>query len=213
MDKEPKLKNDAVKPVRRGNFVVNILKFVFFWVGFCFLVTLSKSLFAALIALDTFNVNTLFLAMIAAFIFYTFIADLNDVYKRVQEFFSHSTILSYFLPFSLLAISLGYLIVPRLFNAHDFDRGIFIFLGGFILTAHMMYIARENKGKTFSEFSHYLAVITFFAIINLIFFVLYLRIAFAIDVSSILADGFVDGWQVLNNLALQLFTQVPKVST
>jgi hypothetical protein len=170
-------------------------------------VEFSRSFFGE-ISSKAVNTQAIFLSMISAFLFYTFIADLNDVYKKIQEFFSHSTFMGQVIPFLLLITGLIYLIFPRLFKV-SFSADLFLFLGGFILTSHMMYIAKENKGSTFGDFAHYLLVVTLLAIINLAFFTAYLKIFYDLDISKIFVDGGKNGFNLLSVTVTQLFTKNP----
>jgi hypothetical protein len=108
----------------------------------------------------------------------------------------------------LLIVGLAYLVLPRLFKV-NFSNDLFLFLGGFILTSHMMYIAKENKGSTFGDFAHYLLVVTLLAIVNLAFFSGYLRISYDLDFSKIFVDGGKNGFNLLVVTVTQLFGKSP----
>ena len=189
-----------------GGFLVGVVKFLLFWVVFCFLIEFGRAFLSELSAHKDISLNPLFIASIAAFFIYNFIADLNDVYKTIQQFFSHSTMFGLLLPFLLLIIGVGYLIIPRLFNL-AINTDIFLFVGGFIMTCHMMYIAKQSRGDTFAAFSHYLLIMSVLVIINIVFFTLYLSIIYKMNTWAIIVAGSQNGYALLQNTFLQLIGQ------
>jgi len=187
----------------KHNYFFTLIKFFLFLIIFCFLVSISKEFFQQVRRTKALNINILYLAVLSAFAFYAFVADLNDFYKKIQNFFFHSSFLSYLVPSFLLLVGLGYFILPRVFNL-DIDKEIFVYVGGFIFTSHLIFIARENKGETFAAFIHYLFNFSILYIVNLILLGLYLTSAFKINLGKVIVDGLSGGALLIKNL----FTQV-----
>jgi signal transduction histidine kinase len=187
------------KPAAKQNYFLTLIKFFLFLIIFCFLVSLSKQFYREIKGIEDLNVDMLFLSILSAFSFYTFIADLNDFYKKMQNFFFHSSFASYMVPSFLILLGLGYYILPKVFSA-DIDKGIFIFLGGFISTSHLIFVARETKGNTFAAFINYLFTFSILYIVILFLLAAYLTAAFKIDLHKILVDGIMGGAALIKDL-------------
>jgi len=187
----------------KQNSFFTLIKFFLFLIIFCFVISITKEFFKEVRAHDGLNINILFFSALSAFAFYTFVADLNEVYKKIQNFFFHSSFLSYLVPSFLILLGLGYFILPKAFNL-EIDKEIFVFLGGFVVTSHLIFIARDNKGKTFSGVINYLFNFSILYIICLLLFSVYLMAAFEINLGTILIEGLTGGAMLIKNL----FTQV-----
>lgn len=191
------------KPAAKQNYFLTLIKFFLFLIIFCFLVSLSKQFYREIKGIEDLNVDMLFLSILSAFSFYTFVADLNDFYKKMQNFFFHSSFASYMVPSFLILLGLGYYILPKVFNA-EIDKGIFIFLGGFISTSHLIFVARETKGNTFAAFINYLFTFSILYIVILFLLAAYLTAAFKIDLHKILVDGIMGGAALIKDLFGQI---------
>lgn len=189
--------------VTKQNSFFTFIKFFLFLIIFCFVVSLSKEFFKAIRAEKAININILFFSALSAFSFYTFLADLNGFYKKMQNFFFHSSFVSYLIPSFLVLLGIGYFILPKTFN-FEIDKDVFIFLGGFVFTSHLIFIARESKGKTFSAFINYLFNFSILYIINLLLLCAYFMTAYKIDLGKILVEGLTGGALLIKNL----FTQI-----
>jgi len=139
------------------------------------------------------------LSIVSAFGFYVFLADLNDFYKKVQDFFFRSSFFSLVFPAVLLVLGLGYLVIPKLLKL-SINKHIFIFAGTFILISHFIFIARQLKGYTVNTFINYLFVFSILGTLNLFLFELYLRIAFKINIAKITLAGIKGGAELVQNL-------------
>ncbi|GEM_PF-904028 len=188
----------------KSNYFFTIVKLFLFLLIFSFLVAMSREFFHNIKSLKDFNLDLFFISILSCFVFYIFFASLNGIYKTIQNFFFHSSQFGLFIPTLLILLGIGYYIIPKVFNV-DFNRDVFLFAGGFILIAHLIYIANETKGATFSDFINYLFIFSILYIINLIIFEAYLRIAFNIDISKINIDGARGGATIIKDMFLQIF--------
>lgn len=189
--------------ITKQNSFFTLIKFFLFLIIFCFVVSLSKEFFKEIRAQEALDMDILFFSTLASFSFYTFIADLNGFYKKIQSFFFHSSFVSYLVPSFLILLSIGYFILPKAFNL-EIDKEIFVFLGGFVFTSHLIFIARDAKGKTFSEYINYLFNFSILYIINLLLLGVYLMAAFDVDLSKVVVEGLTGGALLIKNL----FTQI-----
>jgi hypothetical protein len=187
----------------KQNYFLTLIKFFLFLIIFCFVVSISKQFFREMKAVEDLNVDILFLSVLSAFSFYTFIADLNDFYKKMQNFFFHSSFASSLVPSFLILLGLGYFILPKVFNC-EIDKDIFIFLGGFIATSHLIFVARETKGNTFAAFINYLFMFSILYIVILFLLGVYLMTAFKIDLHKVLVDGIMGGAVLIKDLFSQI---------
>jgi len=80
---------------------------------------------------------------------------------------------------------------------------IFVFLGGFTLTSHLTFVARENKGRSFAAFINYLFIFSILYILNLTLLELYLKIAFRLHIGEILIEGIKGGTTLIQNVFTQ----------
>jgi hypothetical protein len=188
----------------RNNYFFILIKFVLFLIIFCFMVEISKEFFKEIKLKESFKINTLYLSILFPFLFYTFVADMNSTYRKIQNFFFRSTFLTYYVPALLIFLGISFILLPKVFNI-SFNKDVFIFLGGSITTIHLIFVARQNKGSNFSTFINYLFTFSILYIINLILFILYLRINFSLSLGSILAEGLRKGASLIYNIFTQVF--------
>jgi hypothetical protein len=189
----------------RGNFIFTLIKFILFLIIFCFLAEVTKEFWREVRSAKDLKLTTLVLPVLCAFGFYTFLTDLNEIYKKIQNFFFRSSFFSLVFPSLLILAALGYFFLPKIMKA-SYDRDVFIFIGGFLFTVHLIFIARETKGHTFSAVIHYLFIFSILYILNLMLFGLYLKIAFKLEIGKVALDGMRNGAILIQNI----FTQIRK---
>ena len=189
----------------KNNYIFTFVKFFLFLFLFCFLAEITRKFLYAGSDEGLFNVGVFLASVVSCLIFYIFIADLNPLYKSVQLFFFRTTFVSYLMPFILLIIGIGGFILPKVFNV-TLNRDIFIFCGGFIFTAHMIYISSETKGNTFPDFINYLFLLSLLYIINIVLLGLYINAAFKFRIFKVLVDGVAAGGKLIQSIFLQLFS-------
>jgi hypothetical protein len=187
----------------RHSYFFTLIKFVLFLIIFCFLVELSREFLKECKSKEEFNLGVLYLSILSPFVFYTFISDLNNTYRKIQNFFFRTSFLSFLFPTLLIILGIGFFILPKVFD-FSFNRNNFLFWGGAILTCHLIFIARETKGHNFTSFVNYLFILSILYTINLILFGLYLRVGFSIDLGKVISGGIKEGYLLIQNL----FTQV-----
>ncbi|MDP2922664.1 MAG: hypothetical protein Q8O30_02960 [Candidatus Omnitrophota bacterium] len=188
----------------KHNLFFTIVKFFLFLIIFCFLVSLTKEFLKEVKATKGLSINLLFVSMLSSFMFYAFFVDLNELYKKIQQFFFHTSQVSLFVPAFIILLGIFYFILPKVFHFY-FDRNVFVFMGGFLLTSHLVFIARETKGITFADFVNYLFMFSILYIINLLIFSIYLTVAFEVDLAKIVVSGLKGGAILIRNLFTQLF--------
>jgi hypothetical protein len=185
------------------NRFFSFFSFLLFIVVFCFIYQASSSLIGALSANKNFKIWIFYLGLAAPMFFYLFIADLNNIYNRIQRFFFRDSLLVNVLPSLLFLFGLTYFIIPKIFKI-TFNKDIFIFLGAAAFMIHLMLVARENKSNNFFSYANYLAVISLLFILNLVLLTLYLSINFKIPFSGILSDSASKGFTLVRNIFSQL---------
>nr|CAX68982.1 hypothetical protein JG3_0110 [uncultured bacterium] len=142
--------------------------------------------------------------MFTPFLFYTFVADLNELYKKIQDFFFRSGTLTLILPSLALLSALGFLLIPKLFET-GFSKDLFVFVGGVSFTVHLIYVARQSKGTTFFAFIDYLFNFSLLCILNLILFGLYLNIGCKLPVVKVVAEASKKALSLITELATSTF--------
>ena len=187
-----------------NNTVFTIVKLFLFFILFCFLFEITNNFWRILRAEDGFDLSVFIFSILAPFAFSTFVVGLNTPYKKMQTFFYRSATVSLFFPSFLMVLCLGYFFIPKILQT-SFNRDIFIFLGGFAFTLHLIFIAHQTKGHTFSTVINYLFMFSIFFILNLIVLGLYLRIGFNFGLGEILIKGVKDGASLLQNIFTQSF--------
>jgi len=188
----------------QNNYIFTLIKLALFLIILCFLVALTKEFWREVKTTDAFDVRVLIISILSAFSFYAFIADLNNFYKGIQRFFFHSTFFAYLIPSVLVVIGIGYFFLPKILNI-TFSKDAFIFIGGFALTGHMIFVARGNQGHNFPTVINYLFIFSILYILNLLLFSVYLRVGFHIDIGKIISDGMKFGVSLIQNIATQAF--------
>jgi hypothetical protein len=183
----------------KNNYIFTFVKCILFVILFCFLVELTRDFWREMGSRERFDLRMLVFSVLFCFAFYTFCVDLNDVYKKIQNFFFRSTFFSLVFPSLLIVLGLAYLLLPKIFSL-PFNRDIFIFSGGFAFTVHLIFTARETKGYSFSAFIHYLFIFSILYMLNLMLLGLYFSIAFKVHVGRIVLSGAKDGAILLQNI-------------
>ncbi|MFH1771440.1 MAG: hypothetical protein ABH872_01345 [Candidatus Omnitrophota bacterium] len=186
----------------RSNYFFTVIKLILFLFILCFLVKLTARLWGELRSQDAFNLDILVLSIISTFAFYTFISDLDGFYKKIQNFFFRAQYVSLFSPSLLVILSIGYFFVPKITNT-SINKDIFIFVGGFSFCMHLIFIARQIKGSSFSSSVNYLFMFSILFILNLIILSLYLRIGFNIYTGKVILEGMKNGAILIQDVFTQ----------
>jgi len=186
----------------RNNYIFTLAKLILFLIIFCFMVEVSIFFWKEVRSKNGFKVALLSFSSLALFCCYCFLADLNNAYKKVQRFFFRSAYVTYLFPSVLIVLSLSYFFLPKIFSL-SFNRDIFVFLGGFAFTGHLVYIARETKGTTFTALVNYFFIFGILYIFNLLLLGLYLKIGFPIELGRIVVDGAQAGASLIQNIFTQ----------
>ena len=187
----------------RHNYLVILLELILFLLILCFLVEISKVFFSTMVFSVGLKMRVFIASVLSGFMFYAFIVDLNDLYKKIQGFFFKSSVFAYLVPFFLLIAGLGYFILPKLINV-KFSESLFLFVGGFILTSHLSFIAYELKETSFSGFINYLFFFSLLYLANLLFFGMYLKAAFSFNLFEVLVEGIKNGADLIQTLIGQI---------
>jgi hypothetical protein len=188
----------------RNNYIFTLVKLILFLIIFCFLVEFTREFWRQIRSQEGFDSNLLIVSILSAFAFNVFLVDINNFYKQIQKFFFHSTFFSYLVPSLLIVLGIAYFFLPKVFNK-AFDQNLFIFLGGFVSTNHLIFVARENKGYTFTAFINYLFLFSIFFILILILFTLYLKNGFNISLGEIVFNAFRKGAILIQKISIQTF--------
>ena len=188
----------------RNNYIFTLIKLALFSIILCFLVALSREFWQEIKNADAFIAKTLTISVLCAFSFYVFIADLNNFYKGIQRFFFHSTFFAYLIPSALVVVGVGYFFLPKILNM-IFSKDAFVFVGGFALTGHMIFVARGNQGHNFPTAVNYLFIFSILCILNLLLFSVYLRIGLNINVGKIVFEGVKSGATLIQSIVTQAF--------
>jgi hypothetical protein len=166
---------------------------------------MSKLFLAELRNISSSSVTIFIASIFSCFVFYTFVVNLRSLYRKIQMFFFRSTFVSYIIPFVLFIAGISCFILPKVFN-FSLRPNLFIFLGGFIFTAHLSYIAAESKGTTFPDFVHYLFILSILYILNLLFLGLYLNAFFNFHIGKIAIEGIKSGAILIQSVFAQAFS-------
>lgn len=188
----------------RNNYVFTLVKLALFLIILCFLIALTKEFWREVKITEAFDIKVLVISMLCAFSFYVFIADLNGFYKGIQKFFFHSTFFAYLIPSVLVLIGIGYFFLPKVLNV-VFSKDTFVFVGGFALTGHLIFVARGNQGHNFPTAVNYLFIFSILYILNLILFLVYLRIGFHINIEKVIFEGMKGGASLIQSISTQAF--------
>lgn len=187
----------------KHNYLIVLAEAILFLIILCFLTQISRQFFFGMVGAVGLKIKTFLIAVLSCFAFYAFIADLNEIYKKIQSFFFKSTIFAYVVPFFLFILGIAYFILPRVFDM-TLSETLFLFLGGFILIAHLIFVANELKEKTFSGFINYLFFFSLLYIIILIMFGMYLKAAFDFNLFDVFVEGIRQGAAYLRELITQI---------
>ena len=171
-----------------NNLLVALLKFILFLVILYFAAGFTHEFVLAVHG--TADVDLLLLPGTAFFAFgyYLFIKDLNETYKKIQTFFFRTPKLMHLVPFLLIVAALIYFVLIKCFSV-PINRGIFIFVGGFIISAHLIFVAGETKGASFSEFAGYLFNLSLYYLVALTLLAAYFNVVFNFNVMKVFFDG------------------------
>jgi len=186
----------------RGSYLLAIVKFILFLIAFCFLVEFAKGFWAQAAAAAGFNKNVFILSVMASFVFSEFIADLSGLYKRIQHFFFRSSFIMVLFPALLIVLGVGYFFLPKVLGV-SFNKDVFLFLGGFIFTSHLRFVARETKGYNFSVFINYIFIFSVLFILNLVLLSIYLKVAFNVHIAKIIIEGLRSGVALIQHIFIR----------
>lgn len=186
-----------------SNYFFVLIKFVLSLAIFCFLAELTREFWRQAKFEEAFDLRILVFSIIAAFSFYEFIADLNRLYKGLQHFFFRSYFAELLFPSGLIILAIGYFFGPRVLNT-GFNRDIFLFLGGFALTVHLIFIARQIRRHSLPAVVNYLFVFSSLCLVNLILFILYINIGYSISLVSVIIEGAKSGVSLMQNTFIRL---------
>ncbi|MCK4810051.1 MAG: hypothetical protein KAS99_03830 [Candidatus Omnitrophica bacterium] len=187
----------------RNSYIVTLAKLFIFLIIFCFLPGITTNFFGDLRQSPGFKSFILYFSILTPFLFYTFVADLNEVYGRVQDFFFRHSFFSLIVPSILIVLALGYFIIPKILGS-SFNKDIFLFLGGVISTVHLIFIARRLKASTFSGFVHYLFIFSLLYTVSLFLFAIYLKVGFKLGLLKILSDSLRSGASLIESILTQI---------
>jgi len=187
----------------RNNYIFTLVKLVIFLLIFCFLVTFTKELWQELRSKEGFRMTVLILSLLSSFAFSAFVIDLAKYYKNIQGFFFRNSFATLVVPSILIVLAIGYFFLPKLAGVR-IDRDVFVFLGGFTLTTHLVFIANNTKGHNFTTVINYLFIFSILYLLNLLLFSGYLRIAFNINIWKVIVEGIKEGAALIQSI----FTQV-----
>lgn len=188
----------------RNNYIFTLVKSLLFLIIFCFFIELFKEFCKVLKGKDNFSINVFFFSMLSAFSFYIFLADLNNFYNKIQNFFFRSYFFSLLFPSVVIILGVGYLIIPRLLNI-PINKDIFLFAGTFALTGHLIFVARRLKGHTFNSFINYIFIFSLLCTLNLFLFEFYLKIAFKVNIGKMAFVGIKNGAGLIQSLFTHTF--------
>ncbi len=186
----------------RNNYIFTLIKFILFLIILCFLIKLSSVFWKEARIKEGFSVTILTFSSLALFGCYAFLADLNNIYKKIQGFFFRTETVSYLFPSILILLALVYFVLPKIFNT-TFRRDIFIFLGGFSFTGHLVYVARQIKGRTFSAMVNYFFLFSILYIFNLLLLGIYLNIGFPMYLGRVIVEAVQSGAALMQNIFTQ----------
>lgn len=183
----------------KTNYLIALLNLILFIIFFCFVFEFTKAFLEDISNIEGFKLWLLFLGGVLPLIIHNFIANLDYLYKKVQHFFFRDTILYNLLPSFLVLFIIGYFVIPKLLNL-SFNKDIFVFIGGYLFTTHLIFTAEENKSSNFTGFINYLFIFALLYTINLLLLILYLRIGYIFDIKSILILSLRNGYLLIKSL-------------
>ena len=187
------------------SYLITLGKCLVFLLLFCLLVELFRSFIKELRIIEGFKFITLYLSILSPFLVYEFINDLNPMYNKIQNFFFRNSFFCLILPSLLILVALGYFIIPKLLKI-SFNKETFVFLGGFIFTMHLIYIARNTKSSHFIGFINYAFLFSILCILTILLFGVYLRVAYNFHLGKVIVDSITKSTSLIKSL----FTQIAK---
>ncbi len=187
----------------RNNYLITLAKFVGFVIVFCFMVKFSSNLLGKMRGLVDLKLSVFYVSVFTAFVFYLFIADLNNFYDHVQNFFFRHSFVNLIIPSILVILALGYFIIPKIWDI-SFNKSTFVFLGGFVLTVHLVYIAQQTREASFVGFVNYLFMFSILYIVNLALFGVYLKVAYDFHLGALIFDSLKDSTSLVQDLYQQI---------
>ncbi|MBN2483257.1 MAG: hypothetical protein JXD21_03530 [Candidatus Omnitrophica bacterium] len=187
----------------RSNYLITLAKFVFFLIFFCFMVKLTGNLLSDMQSIATLSLKVFYVSIFSALMFYLFIADLNTIYDHIQNFFFRHSFVNLILPSVLVLLALGYFIIPKIWSL-SFDKDTFVFLGGFILMIHLIYIAQQTREGSFVGFVNYLFMFSTLYVVSIFLFAVYLRVAFPLNIGDLIVHSFNDSTRLVVDLYKQI---------
>lgn len=188
----------------QNNYIFTIVKFILFLFLLAFLSQLTVEFFQEVKSTSGFSELALFSSILVPFMFYTFCADLNSTYKKIQQFFFRSQVLTLIFPALLILTALVFFVIPKVFK-FSYNNDIFIFFGGVLAVMHLIFIAKEIKGTSFSGYISYLFVFSILYMLTLMFFSLYLKVTFNLDIGTIVFDGMREGAGLIQDIFYRIF--------
>jgi len=187
----------------KNNYLFALVKLVIFLLIFCFLVAFTKELWQELRAKEGFRISVLIISLLCSFAFSAFIIDLQKYYKNIQGFFFRNSFAALVVPSMLIVLAIGYFFIPKLAGV-AIDRSVFVFLGGFTLTTHLVFIANNTKGHNFTTVINYLFIFSILYLLNLLLFSGYLRIAFNVHIGRVIVSGVKGGAGMVQSIFAQI---------
>ncbi len=188
----------------KSNYIITFINSFLFLLLFCVIYTLTRCFIKALKTNEEIKLWVLFFGLASPFIFYTFFANLNGIYEKIQSFFFKHTFLNLIIPSLLIVLALGYFFIPKIFS-FSFNLHIFLFLGSIAFSLHFIFVAYQLKSSTFSGFINYLFILSMIYIFCLVIFGIYLLIGYSFPLKEILGEGIKEGFSLIKSIVLQLF--------
>ncbi|MCF7874484.1 MAG: hypothetical protein K9L87_03020 [Candidatus Omnitrophica bacterium] len=188
----------------KNNYIFTLVKLFLFLIIFCFLAEFIRYFVREIHSVAGLDFNILVGSVISTFAFYLLLIDLNGFYKKIQKFFFRSAFFSYLFPSILIFLALSYFFVPKLFNI-SFNKDLFVFLGGFSLFVHLIYVSRATRGKSFNALINYFFIFSILMVIHLILFGFYLKISFNFGLGEILLNGIQEGTTLIKDIFIKGF--------
>jgi len=178
----------GAKQSNNDNFFVALIKFILFLGVLYFAAGFTYQF--ALAAHGAADVDILLLpgTVFFAFCYYLFIKDLNEVYKKIQTFFFRTPVLSYLVPFLLVLAAVVYFVLIKFFSV-AINRAVFVFVGGFIVSVHLVFVSHETRGESFAQFAGYLFNFSLYYLVNIMLLAAYFNVVFNFNVLRVFFDG------------------------
>ncbi|MCM8827601.1 MAG: hypothetical protein NC904_08835 [Candidatus Omnitrophica bacterium] len=193
------------KQESRIKHFLSFLNFIIFLLFSCFLIKITQVFIKNLKLQEGFKLWVFFLGLSSPLIFYTFVANLNNIYDKIQRFFFRHTFLYLAIPSLLIVLWLGYFILPKVLEK-DFNKDIFVFLGGTIFMAHLIFVASGSRGNNLFSFFNYLFILSLLYTLNLILLGVYFNIGFNLPLLNILTDGIKAGGMLVRSIWVEIFS-------